>query len=95
MPSQTINKQITTATKTDIAKFVNERLGRDEVVENIFIGQKDNDAFEIMVITKFISPNFEKKLVELEYEVEEKYKVPSRFSTFSSASYAATSYLER
>lgn len=87
-----LNKKINelpTSVKNDIVDFVNQQLEKYEEVEKIFIGQKSDDAFEIMVITNTINPDFEKKLIELEYEVEEKYKVPSRFSTFSNASYAA------
>lgn len=89
MPNQTINKEIPIAVKSDIASFVNERLGRYEEVEKIFIEQKSGDVFEVVVITKKINPSFEKKLLELEDVVEQKYNIPSYFKTFSNASTAA------
>lgn len=89
MPSLIINKDIPVAIRNDIATFINERLGKYEEVEKIFIEQKSDDVFEMVVITKKISPSFEKSLVELEDTVQEKYNVPSYFKTFSNGSAAA------
>lgn len=75
--------------KERIIDFVNQELNGFEDVEKIFIEQKSDDVFEVVVITKKINPSFEKKLVELEDVVERKYNVPSYFKTFSNASSAA------
>lgn len=74
--------------KEKIIDFVNQELNGLENVEKIFIEQKSDNVFEVIVITKKINPSFEKKLVELEYEVERKYNIPSYFKTFSNASSA-------
>ncbi|MEK7125566.1 MAG: hypothetical protein AAB880_01480 [Patescibacteria group bacterium] len=89
MTNPITNKDTPASTRNDIATFINERLGKYEEVEKIFIEQKGDDVFEVVVITKKISPSFEKSLIELEDTVQEKYNVPSYFKTFSNASATA------
>jgi len=71
--------------RKEILDYINERLGRHEEIEDVFINQKKKNIFEVLVITKEISPKIEREMLKVEDSVENKYNVPFEFKTFSSS----------
>lgn len=69
-----------------LVQLIRERLGGYHEIKEIYIEYVNNEEVKVIVITENINPELERGLVQVENEVEEKYKIPSRFFTFSSAS---------
>lgn len=86
MFQKTISKDV----KEKVEEYINERLGKNEEIQNIFIDQKSKDVFEVLIITKKINPEIERKLVEIEDEIKEKYHIPLNVSTLSNHSIMVT-----
>lgn len=79
------NTPISSEVRKKILDYINKRLSRHKEIEDIFINQKKKNVFEVLVITKEISPKIEREMLKVEDSVESKYKVPFEFKTFSSS----------
>ena len=59
-----------------ILKFIKSKLKNYEEIEKIYIEEKNKNAFEVLVITKTISPKVEKEVIIMENTIKNKYEIP-------------------
>lgn len=81
--------QINDSLKADIEQFVTQRLKSYQEIDRIFIEQKDENVFRVVVIIKEVNPTFERKVYELKNEIRDKFRVPSNFAVISDTSSTA------
>ncbi|MBI2459763.1 MAG: hypothetical protein HYV53_04435 [Parcubacteria group bacterium] len=75
MIKKTLQKDISDSDKKKILEYINRKLGEYEEIEKIFVEQKNENIFEVLVVTKKISPKIEREIVEIEDRVKNKYNV--------------------
>ena len=81
-------KEISGATKERIIEYIKKRLGKHEEIEKIYIERKNENIFEILVITERINPKIEREIIKIEDEVENKFSIPVNLTTFTNRCFA-------
>lgn len=88
MSKKIAQKEISNAAKEKILEYIKKRLGEHEEIEKIFIERKNENVFEVLVITKRINPKIEREIIKIEDEVENKFSIPVNLTTFTNRCFA-------